>query len=515
MGTEQITVERSDAGTRIVSIGRLGSPLNVIIRQLEAHYDLEGRPQLLLVDASIQGQLMKLRTTVSGATATTEITPTNGQLTPVLRTDTIEPTAILLPNPFIAPYAALAARLPGADPGSTLPAFAPPGVSMVAQIGTSEDEQIQTLARMIHARRTQIVLRTGGGAPLIVNLWSDETGQLLRVNAPAQQLDAVREDIASVSSRRVTATRKNDESVRITANGFSLAGTVSKPMDAGAKVLPAVVLVGGSGLADRDETVSGIPIFGLLSEALADAGFLVLRYDKRGNGQSGGRPESATLVDYTEDVRAVLRYLTSRKDVDRRRLALVGHGEGGSVAMMAAAKDDRSRALVLLSAIGTTGAELNLEQVRRGLEKSFRSEAEQQKTIELQRKIQAAVMTGKGWDEIPSQLRLQADVPWFQSFLSFDPAKVMPSVDQPMLIGHGLLDSQVLPSHADKLEALAKQRKRGTVEVVRFQGVNHLLVPATTGEVDEYPRLTERQVSPEVSTAIAAWLQRTFASAPR
>jgi dipeptidyl aminopeptidase/acylaminoacyl peptidase len=91
----------------------------------------------------------------------------------------------------------------------------------------------------------------------------------------------------------------------------------------------------------------------------------------------------------------------------------------------------------------------------------------------------------------------------------------MPNVNQPILIGHGLLDSQVLPSHADKLEALAKQRKRGVVEVVRFQGVNHLLVPATTGEVDEYARLTERQVSPEVSTAIAGWLQRTFASAPR
>ena len=62
------------------------------------------------------------------------------------------------------------------------------------------------------------------------------------------------------------------------------------------------MLVAGSGPVDRDETVAGIPIFGQLASALADAGYLVVRYDKRGVGQSGGRPESATLSDYAEDV---------------------------------------------------------------------------------------------------------------------------------------------------------------------------------------------------------------------
>ena len=85
------------------------------------------------------------------------------------------------------------------------------------------------------------------------------------------------------------------------------------------------MLVGGSGPLDRDETVAGIPIFGQLAGALADAGFTVLRYDKRGIGQSGGRVEAAGLTDYAEDLRAAVKFMAARKDVDseanRRRRA--------------------------------------------------------------------------------------------------------------------------------------------------------------------------------------------------
>src|SRR5207253_4524691 len=261
------------------------------------------------------------------------------------------------------------------------------------------------------------------------------------------------------------------------------------------------------------ETVFNIPIFGQLAGSLADAGFLVVRYDKRGIGQSGGRAESATLADYAEDLRAVIKFVSERKDVDRKRIAAVGHSEGGSVAMLAAAKDKQIAGVVLVAAIGVTGAELNLEQVKHSLERSNKSEAERQATIDLQKRIQQAVLTGTGWDTIPAPLRKQAEGPWFQSFLAFDPAKVMPNVRQPILIVQGMLDSQVPPSNADQLETLARGRKNPPpVEVVKVPGVNHLLVPATTGEYDEYRTLAEKRISPIVSGAIITWLQKTFAT---
>jgi pimeloyl-ACP methyl ester carboxylesterase len=110
-----------------------------------------------------------------------------------------------------------------------------------------------------------------------------------------------------------------------------------------------VVLIGGSGPTDRDETVFGIPVFGHLAKGLVDAGFTVVRYDKRGVGQSGGRAESVTLNDYAEDARAVVRWLERRKDVDRNRIAVVGHSEGAAVAMILATREDRVKAVVLIA----------------------------------------------------------------------------------------------------------------------------------------------------------------------
>ena len=165
---------------------------------------------------------------------------------------------------------------------------------------------------------------------------------------------------------------------------------------------------------------------------------------------------------------------------------------------------------------GTTGAELNLEQVKHALDRTNRSAADKQATIDLQKKIQQAVLTGAGWDTIPPALRKQAETPWFQSFLAFDPAKVMPNVRQPILIVQGMLDTQVSPQNADRLEALARARKRAApVELVRVPAVNHLLVPATTGEFDEYRTLADKRVSPAVTTAIITWLQKTFAAPAR
>jgi pimeloyl-ACP methyl ester carboxylesterase len=212
-----------------------------------------------------------------------------------------------------------------------------------------------------------------------------------------------------------------------------------------------------------------------------------------------------------------VRGISSRRDVDRRRLAVVAHDDGGPTAMIAAEKEDRITALVLVGTMGVTGAAHNLEQVEAALNRSNRPEAEKQSTIELQKKIQNAVLTGKEWDDVPPPLRLQADTLWFQSFLAFDPARSMRNIPQPVLVVHGTLDKQVDPVNADRLGALARARTRKPpppVEVVTLPGVNHLLVPATTGDIDEYATLSDRQVSPAVASTIAEWLQKTW-SVPR
>jgi pimeloyl-ACP methyl ester carboxylesterase len=302
----------------------------------------------------------------------------------------------------------------------------------------------------------------------------------------------------------------------IPANGFNLAATASRPPGTtpAAVRLPAVVLVGGSGPADRDESLAGIPIFAQIAGALADAGFLVIRYDKRGVGQSGGRAESATIADYAEDLRAAVKYASKRKDVDKNRVAVLGHGEGGWVALVAASKEKAVKAVVLAETAATTGSELVLEQQRQALSRMNIPEAEKQAKIDLQQKIDQAVLSGRGWDDIPRDVRRQAETPWFQSFLAFTPAPVLKKVKVPILIVQGELDTQVPPHHADDLAALARARKDSRVEVVKVPGVNHLLVPARSGEAGEYADLKDATVSAPLMSAVVDWLHKAIPVKP-
>ncbi len=511
IGTEQSAVSLGADGWTITGSGRVGAPLDLVLRRVQVRYTRDWKPLELSIDGTRRGLPLIIHTIVNGTTATSQITQ-GGQSTD--KTDTIAADALLLPSPFWSPFEALSARLHAAAAGSTLSAYLLQASAQI-QVGESTTERLQTATRLIEVRRTAVKLMTGG-APLDIDVWGDEEGRLLRVTIPAQNLDVVREDIASVATRRVTISRPNDESVKIPSNGFSLAGTLSKPAGPAAERLPAVVLVGGSGATDRDDLVFGIPVLGEMANALADAGFIVLRYDKRGVGQSGGRLESAALADYSDDLRAAVKMLENRKDVDPRRIAVVGHSEGGDVALMAAAKDTKIAAVVLIATSGVAGAELVLEQQAHLLEHAKISEADKQAKLALQKKIQRAVITGNGWDEIPPALRKEVDNPEFQSLLLFDPAKVMPDVRQPILIVQGELDTQVAPSNADRLEALAKKRKNNPpVQVVKVPGVNHLLVPAKTGEVDEYASLSGEHVSTAVITAVASWLQSTLRAQAR
>ncbi len=508
IGSEQIAVIHGTDGWSIVSSGRIGAPIDAIARRVEVRYTEDWRPLELSIDATIRGQAQMLHTVVSDGTAQTEFT-LNGQ--PSQKADRIDPSAVLIvPTSVFAPYEALAQRLKTAAPGAEIPIYTAPLMTFVARVGESSHQQIQTLAGVVDARRIRVTL-AAPGAPVDADIWTDANGRMIRLSVPSQSLEVVREDIAAVSSRSVPISRTNDEAVRIPSNGFTLAGTVSKPTDTSAARRPAVVLVGGSGPMDRDGLAFGIPILGEIAGALADAGFVVVRYDKRGIGQSGGRAESASLADYADDVRAAVKVLSERKDVDPKRIAVIGHSEGGSVALIAGAREKRIAAVALMATPGVTGAELVLAQQKRILDRSTMSAEEKQAKIETQKKIHDAVITGKGLEQLPPDVRRAVDNPEFQSILTSDPAKLVPNVRKPLLIVQGELDTQVEPSNADKLEALARQRKNAPpVEVVKVQGVNHLLVQATTGEADEYGKLSDRHVSPEVTKTLLAWLKNIF-----
>ena len=515
IGREEVLALRIGDEWVIRGSSRLGAPIDITTRHAEVIYDLQWRPKSLVVDAIVRGQDVSLKTTFEGGKASNVIAV---QGAPQSKVDAVSADPVVLPNTFLGSYVALGKRLQGGAVGTELRAYIAPQGEVAIKVTAVASERMDTPKGGFAATRYGLTMSSPAPAPDVpINLWTNSDGDLLRVSIPAQTLEMAREDIASAASRTSAFSIAGDETVQIPAVGFNLAATVTRPPKATGK-LPAVVLIGGSGPTDRDEVVAGIPVLGQLARDLVAAGFVTVRYDKRGIGQSGGRAESVTIADYAEDVRSILFWLGRQKDVDSDRVALIGYGEGAGVAMLTAGRErDRASALVLLAGIATTGAQLVIEQQRHLLSQMKIDEAQRAEKLALQERINQAVIKGTGWSDIPESVRKVADTPWFYSFLTFNPSQAMRDVRQPVLIVQGELDTQVPPHHADELAAFARERKaRTTVDVVKVPGVNHLFVPAKTGELAEYASLgADASVSADATSAIASWLMKTLRPASR
>jgi pimeloyl-ACP methyl ester carboxylesterase len=513
VGAEDVIVRRSETGVIISGSGRLGAPLDFTTRRIEIRYDQQWRPQSLALEASTKGGTLGIQTTFANGQAENEVNQTG---VVKRKADAVSADTIVLPSLFFGSYEALALRLASIPDGGSFKVYVAPQAEIpVKQTGRSS-QRIETAGRVVDVRTYALTFQNPG-APVDATVWTDESGRLLRFEVAAQSLLVVHEDLASVASRTQVMSRAGDQRVTFPGNGFNLTGTLSQPSGSpNAKGrYPAIILVAGSGFQDRDENIAGVPIFAQLAGGLADAGYYVLRYDKRGTGQSGGREEAATIDDYAEDLRAAVRFLRERKDVDPKRVALFGHSEGAWVALVAASKEEENVAAVTLAGGASgTGGQLVLEQQSHLVENTTLSPAERQARIDLQKHIQAAVVGENSWDGVPEPLRRQADTPWFRSFLGFSPAPVIAKVKQPLLILQGTLDQEVPAHHAAKLGAMATARKKMPPEsahVVTLDGVNHLLVQATTGELAEYPMLANKVVDQRVVKTTADWLAEVLA----
>ncbi|WP_239490559.1 S9 family peptidase [Luteitalea sp. TBR-22] len=512
VGSEQVTVVRDAEGLAIRSSGGIAGG-GYVLRRAEMVYGPTGAPIRLRTEARLKDQPLIVDTTVADGKATNRVTQgeTASEVTHPIAAD-----AIFLPNNVFAAAQGLAYRVNALQAGAKVALYVAPQAQVMGTLSGVTDERMQTASGM-HELRRHVIDIDNAGTPMVLLLWAEKaTGRMVRYSITAAGVDVVREDLTSVFTREVKEFRENDQALLIPALGFNIGATISRPAgrvapgkkDKNVEKLPVVVLVGGSGNVDRDTIAYGIPVMGQLAGQLADAGFLVVRYDKRGVGQSGGRAESATLSDYADDVISVVKWLREQKDVDDRRIAVVGHSEGGAVALLAASRADDIKAIVTIAAPGVKGNELVLEQQRTALEGLKLADDEKQRRVDLQKQVMNAVITGQGWDGVPEAVRKQADTPWFRSFLLWDPAPVMRKVDEPLLILHGALDRQVPLQNAEVLNGLALHRKKGTTTMVMVPGINHLLVPAKTGEVAEYGSLQGAKVSPEVARQIVEWLKQ-------
>jgi len=141
-----------------------------------------------------------------------------------------------------------------------------------------------------------------------------------------------------------------------------LAGTLTVPQGPGP--FPAVLLITGSGPQDRDESLMGHKPFLVLADHLTRQGIAVLRLDDRGVAKSTGDFAAATTADFSTDAESGFLYLLSRREIEPHKVGLIGHSEGGLIAPMVAARNEKVAFIVLMAASGVPGDDVLVEQVR-------------------------------------------------------------------------------------------------------------------------------------------------------
>jgi pimeloyl-ACP methyl ester carboxylesterase len=329
-----------------------------------------------------------------------------------------------------------------------------------------------------------------------------------------------------------------EHDVRVESTGGALAGTLVLPSGDGP--FPAALLLSGSGAQNRDSELLGHKPFLVLADHLARAGVATLRLDDRGVGGSAGNLARSTTEDLAADAIAGVRFLTSRPEIDGKRVGLIGHSDGGIVAPLAATRSEEVAFVVMLAGPGVPGHEVLVHQMGLGLESAGVTKETIERAKAEERKLVDMVLAGAERDAIVAQVRRlieaqggsaadaddaaaaqaaavtadQFESPWFRYFLAHDPRPVLARLSVPVLAVVGELDLQVDPDqNLPEIRKALARAETNDVTVLELEGLNHLLQTAKTGSVLEYGSI-EETMAPRALELISSWIIERFGRTP-
>ncbi len=306
---------------------------------------------------------------------------------------------------------------------------------------------------------------------------------------------------------------------------ISLNGTLSLPKKSG--MFPVVIIISGSGPQNRDGAMFGHKPYFVIADYLTKNGIGVLRFDERGVGKSDGDFQTATINEFSSDIKSAINYLKTREEVNTKKIGLIGHSIGGIIAPKVASQNKDINFIVLLAGPGIDGDELMLSQ-KAALERIMGYN-------EMQIAQGQALMKG-GYDIIVSSdldnSKLKDSINSFYknkygnlfpenqrknlvdqitsyevvSLIKSKPSLYLSKVKCPVLAINGSKDFQV-PAK-ENLEAIKKtleENGNNDVKTVEFDNLNHLFQECETGALNEYSEI-EQTISPPVLVLVSEWI---------
>ncbi len=316
-----------------------------------------------------------------------------------------------------------------------------------------------------------------------------------------------------------------------------LQGTLTSPPGEGP--FPTAILISGSGPQDRNEEILGHKPFWVIADYLTRKGIAVFRYDDRGVGKSKGNFNAATSVHFAKDVEAAMDFLKTQSVVDKNKIGLIGHSEGGIIAPMVAAERSDVAFAILLAAPGVNLKEVILEQSSAlsraegtAEEKVIRDSILQNQMLELfvketnlkqrEEKLRSIALASyealseeeqkaSGNFETMFAQQLQGmSTPWMQFLLTYEPRTALEKVSCPVLALNGGLDLQVsAKTNFPVLQKALEKAPCTDYQILEMPDHNHLFQKAKTGAFSEYAAL-EETFSEEAMEVMMKWINKRF-----
>ena len=333
------------------------------------------------------------------------------------------------------------------------------------------------------------------------------------------------------TSEHVFFTNYGSDSIR-------LAGTLTIPKNV--KSPPVAILISGSGPQNRNEELMDHKPFLVIADYLSNNGIAVLRYDDRGVGESKGNFTTATSFDFATDVEAAMHYLKTRKDIDTKKIGLIGHSEGGLIASIVASKNKDVAFIISLAGTGVTGRKVLESQSwemakqmgaahdvlmfnRSFTDAAYNVITSETNTSNIESKIKASLHAFKKAlddkkspyaiyinESLINQLASQVSTPWLITFIKTNPYDYWSKTSCPILALNGSKDLQVLPElNLKAIENALKQANNKDFTIKELEGLNHLFQTSETGNPNEYEKI-EETFAPKALEIIKDWILERF-----
>jgi fermentation-respiration switch protein FrsA (DUF1100 family) len=288
---------------------------------------------------------------------------------------------------------------------------------------------------------------------------------------------------------------------------WELPGTLSIPV--GQEPFPAVLLLHGSGPNDRDETILANKPFRDLAWGLSSRGVAVLRFDKRTRVHGAklkGEKFPTVKEEVTDDALAAVALLRATKDIDPKRVFVLGHSLGAFMAPRVGEGDPAIAGLIIMAGNARPLEDLVVEQFTYIYSLNGGPTDEQKKELDEIKKKSARVKESSLKADTPGkELPLGVPGSYWLSIRDYHPDQVAAKLAMPLLVMQGERDYQVtMADFALWKKTLASKQN---AELKGYPKLNHLFMEGEgKSKPDEY--LKASHVSREVIEKIATWIKK-------